>query len=294
MGLDDCAEPLHSGRVHRRPPRVIDQLSLHPLHLTIFGKARNELGTGTGFLAQGPTGRLLLTARHLVTGLGRQGPTYTEVFKQKPASILIRHHTGNPPIGLNNEVQLYDGEGRASWFEDPEWRCLSDIAAVPVAEQPDETTALTALDDLILTFRLKQAVELQTPTLRLLPAEVVSVIGYPFGESVYTLPIWATGFVASEPSFTYNGPGSMLIDCRARQGQSGSPVFAKRLGDLVLSDGQHVVFDGTAHCFVGMYVGRLNKESDLGIVYRAPALRRLVERCEPGHDCFQAPTPQCA
>ena len=102
---------------------------------------------------------------------------------------------------------------------------------------------------------------------------MVSVIGYPFGLLTGGLPIgiWATGFVASEPDFNaYGDMPTMLIDCRTRQGQSGAPVLAFREGGAVsMTDGSTQILSGPAKRFLGIYSGRINDDSDLGIVWKA-------------------------
>jgi hypothetical protein len=107
----------------------------------------------------------------------------------------------------------------------------------------------------------------------------VSVVGFPFGKTGGgSLGIWATGFMASEPSVDYDGLPVFLIDCRSRQGQSGSPVIAYRSGGMVaMADGGSAAFSGAVCRFLGIYSGRINAESDLGIVWKASAIKELVD-----------------
>lgn len=52
----------------------------------------------------------------------------------------------------------------------------------------------------------------------LAPSDVVSVVGFPFGLCGGGLfALWATGFIASEPSINFNGRSVFLIDCRTRE-----------------------------------------------------------------------------
>jgi hypothetical protein len=63
--------------------------------------------------------------------------------------------------------------------------------------------------------------------IRVGPADVVSVIGFPFGIAAGgAFGVWATGFLAAEPDVNFNDLPIQLIDCRSREGQSGSPVIA--------------------------------------------------------------------
>ena len=104
--------------------------------------------------------------------------------------------------------------------------------------------------------------------------------------------IWSTGYIASEPATDYKDLPSFLIDCRARPGQSGSLVIAKfQPGDVVkYKDNLYQAQTEMVH-FLGIYSGRINKESDLGIVWKMDVLRDLVATIE-SHD--NLPEVQCA
>ncbi len=102
-------------------------------------------------------------------------------------------------------------------------------------------------------------------SLALTPADPVSVIGFPFGQTAGgSYGVWATGFIASEPAINFDNLPVQLIDSRTRPGQSGSPVIAHRNGGMVaLDDGSSVLHDVPIARFVGIYSGRINKESDI-------------------------------
>jgi hypothetical protein len=116
------------------------------------------------------------------------------------------------------------------------------------------------------------------------PAEPVSVIGFPFGLSTSgKLPVWATGFLAQELGLITKENPTFLIDCRTRQGQSGSPVIAFRTsGHRSVKDGRlsaslsgNIVWE-----FLGIYSGRVNSESDLGKVWHVSAIEELLEAAD--------------
>jgi hypothetical protein len=111
------------------------------------------------------------------------------------------------------------------------------------------------------------------------PAEAVSVVGFPFGiQGGGSLAVWASGFVASEPDIDYGDLPVFLIDCRSRPGQSGSAVIAHRSGGAVtMADGSTGVFGGPVTRFLGIYSGRVNDQSDLGIVWKASAIREITD-----------------
>lgn len=276
-------------------PAFIDRLSLCPLHLTFIGDGGATLGSGTGFAVERAQGRLLFSARHCFTGRNHDTNEPLHPSQAVPSRVVVRHHYSEPGLGMLMELQLRDDHGDPLWLEYPEaWGCMLDIAAMPLPEIDREITIPVALDDLKLTFRVPLPVEMESQTLRLLPAEQISVIGYPLGMSTHgALPIWMTGAVATEPAISHGLGGTLLIDCRTRQGMSGAPVFAKRFGEVMLDNGDHVGFEGVAHCFVGLYVGRVHSDADLGTVYRSAPLLALAERGRRGHDCLYRPTESC-
>ncbi|MEJ7760702.1 MAG: hypothetical protein WKF55_14045 [Gemmatimonadaceae bacterium] len=117
-----------------------------------------------------------------------------------------------------------------------------------------------------------------SPAMAYGPAEPVSVVGFPFDLSVSgSVAIWATGFVASEPEIDVDDLPIFLIDCRTRQGQSGSPVIIHKTGAVAYQGGMVGVGTSTHTYLLGMYSGRINKQSDIGIVWKRAALRELVD-----------------
>lgn len=111
------------------------------------------------------------------------------------------------------------------------------------------------------------------------PSDAVSVIGFPFGMTAGgAFGVWATGHLASEPIVNFSDLPIQLIDCRTRPGQSGSPVIAYRSGGMVaMANGDSVAFNGPVYRFIGIYSGRINAESDIGIVWRASAINELLQ-----------------
>lgn len=113
------------------------------------------------------------------------------------------------------------------------------------------------------------------------PAEPVSVIGFPFGLSSYArYPIWATGFLAQDLDFVSPDNPKFFIDCRSRQGQSGSPVIAFRVqGVRTMKDGRcsASLSPSPQWEFLGIYSGRVNAESDIGIVWHVSILGDLFD-----------------
>jgi len=117
-------------------------------------------------------------------------------------------------------------------------------------------------------------------------ADFVNIVGFPFGVTAAgAIAIWTKGAIASEPEIDFDMRPCFLIDARTRQGQSGSPVIAYSPGGpTVMEDGSLAILTGTAVNLLGIYSGRINKESDLGMVWKPRAIQDIVENGKPGND----------
>lgn len=150
------------------------------------------------------------------------------------------------------------------WVEHPIMGPRADFVALPLTQTQD-----------IQLYPYSLGVD--DPPILVAPAEVVSVVGFPFGLTAGgCLALWATGFVASDPDIDHMNLPIFLIDCRSRQGQSGSAVIAYRTGGAVATEQAVVVSGGPMTRFLGIYSGRVNAESDLGFVWKAAAIQELV------------------
>lgn len=224
----------------------------------------------TGFLVQTRRGPMLLTNRHVVSG--------TDVFTRKvsrmPTSLRILHNKANC-LGewIAFEEPLYEA-GQQRWIEHPVLGETADFVALPLTHT--EGVEILAHDP-GQRFYAEDPSEAHRDFL-LGPGDPVSIIGFPFGKSsTGYLPIWVTGFLASEPTTEYLGLPVQLIDSRTRPGQSGSPVFAYRAGGGVhTSRGTMTIFNAPVGKFIGIYSGRISAESDIGLVWKASAIQELL------------------
>ena len=229
------------------------------------------IATGSGIIGTSPSGKpALLTNWHNVTGKRPDTGQSLDPNGRLPDELKIYHLRDLP----NNQIAwveklepLQDDQMKPLWHEHPLHGKKVDAVALP----------LTELQDVKILPYLGKGI--QSPRIRCGPAEVVSVIGFPFGlTGGGVLAIWATGFVASEPSVDQLGLPMFLVDCRTRQGQSGSAVVAFRGGGMVaMEDGSAAAFAGGSACrFLGLYSGRVNKDSDLGMVWKESALLEIL------------------
>ncbi len=225
-----------------------------------------QLATGTGFVAQTAKGPVLITNRHNLTGRDQNTDQPLSLTGGLPNNVTILHNQKGRLGGWVNRKELLFEDERPLWHEHPHLGPKADFVALP----------LTKLDDVEL-----YSYDPSNPgyDLHIGPADVISVIGFPFGIGAGGgLAIWATGFMASEPDIDQDDLPKFLIDCRTRRGQSGSAVVAYRNGGWVQKiGGGSAAVSGPVWRFLGIYSGRINSESDLGVVWRASAIAELLK-----------------
>jgi S1-C subfamily serine protease len=182
-----------------------------------------------------------------------------------PNEVVVMHNrNGIPGQWVPRLEPLYSGDA-PRWDEHPTLGPKADFVALRLTQLVDV--------ELLPYDPSKPGVNLA-----LTPADPVSVIGFPFGLTAGgVFGVWATGFLASEPAVDFDNLPVQLIDCRTRPGQSGSPVIAHRNGGMVaLEGGSSAAYNGPVARFLGIYSGRINKESDIGIVWKASAIQQLL------------------
>lgn len=224
------------------------------------------LSTGTAFVVNTPSkGPHLITNRHNVTVRDQETGLPLSKTGGIPSDIVVVH---NRKSQLGQWVPRHEPlymNGTPRWIEHPTLGPRADFIALQLTELTDV--------ELIPCDPTNPA-----PQMHVGPADAVSVIGFPFAITAGgAFGVWATGFLASEPEIDFSNLPIQLIDCRSRQGQSGSPVIAYRAGGSVaMADGGTSIFCGPVERFIGIYSGRINAESDLGIVCKAKAISELV------------------
>lgn len=231
----------------------------------IKGKA---IASGTGFIVGSRRGPLLLTNRHVLTAHAPE-PDGRSLLPsgEFPDEITIIHNYKDQ-LGrwIPKVERLYDN-GRARWIEHPTLKGKADVAALPLTDLVDVDVHPYNLgnpSDIIIG-----------------PADVVSVIGFPFGLSARGFGVWATGFVASEIDVDFGNLPVFLIDCRSRPGQSGSPVIAYRNGGTIHTHtALMAAIPGPAYRFLGIYSGRISAESDLGLVWKSSVITDVIISAE--------------
>ncbi|WP_205623878.1 hypothetical protein [Pseudoalteromonas rubra] len=257
-------------------PLNIELPSLKSLFIEMyFGE--QLLSTGTAILAavNKESRCALITNRHNVTGRHQETGQCLSKTLGIPDNIVVHFHRSGSQIGewIKVKLPLYRDDDSPFWIEHPTFGASADVVALNVKWGSDVLCLPYYID--LDTDRVGMVIN---------PAETVSVIGFPFGLSTSgKLPVWSTGFLAQELSLVTEDKPEFLIDCRSRQGQSGSPVIAYRVSNYRVVNGDKIttrVSPQIAWEFLGIYSGRINPESDLGKVWHVSILKELLIAAE--------------
>lgn len=239
----------------------ISQPSFQSLYVEMQARG-NRIGYGTAFVAAAEVGdAFLLTNRHIVTGRHQDtGELLSKTSGAIPDSLLVWHNASTE-LGqfVPVEVPLYEGKSPL-WIEHPTLGSAADFVALRLPTRTDIN---------VYPYRAKHLAHME-----IAPAQTVSLVGFPFGERTGpSFAVWATGFVASEPEIDHGGRPVFLIDCRSRSGQSGSPVILHRgYRDTIVDATEAEIMSE----LLGIYSGRINEGSDLGIVWKTCEIVELL------------------
>lgn len=231
----------------------------------------NVLAHATAFVAKLPAGQpYLLTNRHVVTGRNNEtNECLDKTHAAIPDTLRVWFWSQNLSGLISQDIPLYvnggpDDGGIARWIEHPSYKD-ADVVALPLSLpteielRPYTIGTGTTLQELIE------------------PSDHVQVIGFPLSEENSSpFAIWVAGFVASEPDLNHRNAPYFLIDCRARKGQSGSPVIVATGGHGPMKRRDERHFNVASIHLLGIYSGRLGKDTDLGMVWKEWLLIELL------------------
>lgn len=266
---------------------TIEIPSLKSLFVEMYvGETKLSSGTAILIANNRESHCALVTARHNVTGRHQDTNQYLSRHAVSPDNILIHFHSSDEtpePQWTQVRLPLYRENRTPYWIEHPRLAGAVDIVALNVNWGSDVTKYPYYLNT-----------DLDSVNMVIDPAETVSVIGFPFGLRFGgNFPVWVTGFVTHEMSLVNDENLVFIIDCRTRQGQSGSPVIAFRTSSYRhIEDGRKVTTITVDNHweFLGIYTGRINAESDLGKVWHVSAVRELLSAAE--RDMVERNRPQ--
>ena len=285
------------------------QLEVHDCH--------GVISTGSAFLFEFETELFLITNWHIVSGkhfissellLRGRCPTHltAKLFFDDP------NPSGEQPTTFGicpHTIPLYRDD-KPVWFEHPNLGHLCDAVALPFDRPSICTEDMHTPANRISRIRIP-----------VLPGCTVFIIGFPSSISVGPgLPLWKSGYIASEPHFDVTIGGkpweygglrggtrlpAFFIDSQTREGMSGSPVFANYVGNWDSADpygkwnprapgfsNRKDVFLGTqAKEFVGCYSGRIGSREEgaaLGLCWRKDQIEDICRGRRLGaHPHFQ-------
>lgn len=226
----------------------------------------HDLSSATGFVAVRNGSPFLITNWHVVTGRRPDTGKVLSATGGVPDELIIVHNVAENLGAWQPKLEpLYDADGPL-WLEHPTHGRTVDVVALPLTAT--ESVAFFPHDPWDTKANLA-----------LRPAGSLSIIGFPFGlTGGGAFGIWVQGSVATEPCVDFNDLPCFLIDSRTRSGQSGSPVIAYHSGGAyTTADGGVVVSTGPTEQLFGVYSGRINDQSDLGIVWKVNAVREIIE-----------------
>jgi len=236
-----------------------------------------KIGTATGFIVNGGNGRpLLITNWHVVTGRHIESRQVLDPKGQVPDALIVFHNAeGELGTWITRAERLYDDAGDPHWLEHPVHGPLVDVVGVPLTDLKEVAVYPYSYSG----PSGHGAAELPT-AMKWGPSDFLNVIGFPFGWTAGgAMGIWVQVAIASEPELDFKGLPRFLIDSRTREGQSGSPVVIyKRNGWVTLDDGRLFMIHNVVTLLVGVYSGRLNRESDLGTVWKTSIVKEIAER----------------
>jgi len=236
----------------------INTLSVVTVYLEMYFEG-TKLASGTAFFVKSERGPVLITNRHNLTGRNQD--------TDKPIDIKhsgIPNHARFQIIGSHDPVWYHFDlikDDIPVWVEHSEFNSKVDVVGVLFSELKDTIHRYANTD----VSWYKHEV-----------AERIHVIGYPFGMNE-NFGIWATGYIASEPDKNYNNLPAILVDCRARTGQSGSLVISRiKPGESATHKGKVYLAKKEMVHYIGVYSGRINNDSDLGVVWKMEVVRDII------------------
>ncbi len=255
-----------------------------PSYKSLFIEVRSfstTLATATGFLVNQDDQIFLITNRHVVTGKDNfTGEWLDKDNNVPPLSLTIFHHRrGDLHSWIEVPEDLYDDDGEPRWLEHSNRGGEVDVVALPLTD----TSLIDVFAYLPWTGPLQPTLPFLDPMLAGNPIVIgvgdqVRVVGFPFSHRGWGgTGIWTTGTIATELELDWEDTPAFLVDARTRRGQSGSPViFYSRGGNVILADGRVALASGVIEVFLGVYSGRVNAESDLGIVWKPGIVAEII------------------
>ena len=234
------------------------------------------MASATGFVVEHDSKYYLITNWHAVSGRHRNNGQPLADHGGTPTRIQIWHGQIGA-AGIISWVliteQLVDVNNAPRWLEHLHFGRRVDAVALPL----EVTTGIN-----LMPYNLAE----NPPILAADVPDSVNIIGFPYGiAAAGRIAVWVQGSIATDMEVHYEQLPCFLIDSRTRRGQSGSPVLAYRgpAEAAPTTDGNIHVGHGGMSRLLGVYSGRINEESDLGLVWKTAAITEILEHGVPGN-----------
>ena len=250
------------------PEQVQSTFTRTSLHLEVRSN-QQTLSVATGFIITAwDDAKYLVTNWHVLAGRDAETGACLSSSGAIPDEVRVYHHSLADINRREPRIErLYHDPDNTTprWLEHPRGRAI-DVVLLPLTDvQPPVAIApfSTAWAD--------------TGILEL-PGLQVAVIGFPYGLHVaQRWPIWKTGHIASDPGFAYDDKPSFLIDITTRQGMSGSPIVYQSPGPFFIGEGEKGINARMKAQFLGVYSGRIHKDSEIGRGWPPEVIRDIVQ-----------------
>lgn len=252
----------------------VNENSSKPVFIDIYFNEL-KLGSATGFQIQNKQ-KYLVTNWHVVSGKNFITNQCLNDLGAIPNKLILKYKRyiddGNYEW-IDKTIHLYDLNENKIWHEHPIFGSKVDVVLVPLEEEANK-------------YSYKECFRDNTNYI-LNVTENIFVLGFPLGYTVKSKEephaVWTSGTVASDPilNLIINGDEvpAFLIDSRTRQGQSGSPViyYSQQGLDLHYETNRTAIWGCPFMQEVGIYSGRINKDSDLGYVWKWQVIKEIIE-----------------
>lgn len=254
-----------SKEVERKIAGTISTLSIVAVYIEMFFN-NVKLASGTAFFIESIKGPILITNRHNLTGRDQNtGLPLDKKHGAVPNNVRFKLIGSNKPFWYGFDLYIDLEMNQPVWVEHSELEGKADVVGVLISELGSGIHHFAQTKKDWHTWEV---------------GDKIHVLGYPFGIQD-NFAIWATGYIASEPATNYDNLPTYLIDCRTRKGQSGSLVIARfRVGDTVSHKDNFYIAKRDMTHYLGVYSGRVNDESDLGVVWKMDVVRDILNTVE--------------
>ena len=293
--------------------RKTSPYSQSPFQILVRDSDGSTLSSATAFYFESGGEWFLITNWHVVSGrnflTGKRLDTVGE-----PLSLVLKLATydwdeckDGEFVVAPHDMALYEGENPV-WLEHPALGHQCDVVAIRT-ERPETCPKSMHNAANLISTRPNSNIPIK-------PGGDVFIIGFPTSISVgFGLPLWKSGYIASEPRYDVDVGGKLrefggmvggtripafFVDAQTRKGMSGSPVFARYYGTWDMNDPYATVdFDDPGFRdrddvalwsegvrFVGCYSGRIVgddvADAALGLCWREEVIETICRKGKPG------------